>query len=94
MANRINYGITGLGGSYFGTLQTKTVAASGGTYIIPQGVWYVILDTYAVLQFNVNGTWTTIPAGGIQFSDGASLRLYVSGATAGTENLIPVTAVV
>jgi hypothetical protein len=94
MANLINYGITGLGGSYFGAEQTQTVAASGGTYIIPEGIWYVILDANAVLQFNVNGTWTTIPAGGLQFSDGASLRLYVSGTTAGTENLIPVKAIV
>jgi hypothetical protein len=94
MANLINSGITGLGGSYFGALQTVTVAACGGTYIIPKGYWYVILDANAVLQFNINGTWTTIPAGGILFSDGASLRLYVSGSTAGTENLIPITVIV
>jgi hypothetical protein len=92
MANKVNFGVTGTSGDYFGTPATLSVSASSTQVITQKGYYYVLPDTNGTLQMNVSSTWTNMGAagtGGLIYSDGASFRIS-AGASASTTKLVPV----
>lgn len=65
---------------------TSVTVSAGGTYTIPEGVWYVFCEgasnTRIEVYDDVNGAWrTVIPAGsnGLVISDGSNVRAYNAG---------------
>lgn len=79
----------------FASGSSVTVAA-GGTYTVPEGIWYVFLgpNTRCEVYDDVAGAWKTIvPAGGtgLVISDGSNVRLYNAGSSDESSTLREVT---
>jgi hypothetical protein len=92
MANKVNFGVTGTGGDYFGTPITLSIAANTSTVITQKGYYYVVPDTNGTLQMNIGGTWTNMGTAGngeLIYSDGASFRI-LAGSSASTTKLVQV----
>ena len=92
MANKVNFGVTGTGGDYFGTPITLSIPASTSQLITQKGYYYVVPDANGTLQMNIGGTWTNMATagnGGLIFSDGASFRI-LAGTTASTTQLVKI----
>jgi hypothetical protein len=91
MANVVNYNVTGVGGDYYGTPVTLSIAASSSS-VIPKGYYYILPDANGTIQFNKGGTWVNVASagiGGFHFSDGATIRV-AAGASASTTVIIPI----
>jgi hypothetical protein len=92
MANKVNFGVTGTSGDYFGAPATLSVSASSTQVITQKGYYYVIPDTNGTLQMNVGGSWTNMATagnGGLIYSDGASFRVSAN-ASGSTTKLVQV----
>ena len=63
---------TGLGGDFYGSPQTISVAASASNaaITIPPGKWYVFCPSGVTVSLNNNGTYLPFPSGALIESDG------------------------
>ncbi|MEM3942801.1 MAG: hypothetical protein QXJ59_01840 [Thermofilaceae archaeon] len=69
---------------------TSVTVTAGGTYTVPEGVWYVRLGANTRVELYIAGAWNVlIPAGGIGLvmSDGANVRLYNAGTASESSTL-------
>ena len=78
------------GGDYLGSTATRSIA-SGDSYTIPIGTWFIIPDSNGTIQINrgtsSSPTWVNYQSAGVAgftFSDGVGLRVSASGATSTT----------
>ena len=76
----------------FGSEITQTVAA-GGTYVIPEGIYVVVVDSSTViLEISTDGgtTWYgSAPPSGAVISDGTNVRLRNTDTADHTAYLLP-----
>jgi hypothetical protein len=77
----------------FASAVSQSVGGSGGTYVLPTGIWYVFCNTNTKVQVH-NGTsfvdWTAAAGKALVISDGVNVRLYNGGASAESSTLIKI----
>ena len=69
---------------------TSQSVSAGGTYTIPNGMYYVKCGTYTKVQIYINNAWTDYSTTGalvLVVSDGINARLYNTGSASDTSIL-------
>jgi len=69
---------------------TSVTVAAGGTYTVPEGVWYIKLGANTRVEVYIGGAWTQLCAPGtlcLVMSDGSNVRLYNAGTASESSTL-------
>jgi len=78
----------------FASAVSQSVAANGGTYTIPTGIWYVDCAATTKVQLNNGTSWIDLCSNAgkvLVISDGVNVRLYNSNtSSAETSKLIKI----
>ncbi|HEM55975.1 MAG TPA: hypothetical protein ENO30_04340 [Thermodesulfobium narugense] len=81
---------TGLGGDFYGSPQTISVAgsASNAAITIPPGKWYVFCPSGVTVSLNLgSGTYLPFPSGALIESDGESGIFAASNTNSSAANI-------